>query len=109
MPETYGDPLFSYYNLWKVQNKKEKTKKFHTNDNNWLKLINWEIQSTLSKTDTFGTGTKQLSVRLREVSVKRESTVYANIYRAVIIPLEILQAWHAWDVSSDKGVKICNF
>ena len=40
MPETYKDPLFSYYNLWKVQNKKEMTKKIHTNDNNWLKLIN---------------------------------------------------------------------
>ena len=34
MPETYKDPLFSYYNLWKVQNKKGKTKKIHTNDNN---------------------------------------------------------------------------
>ena len=40
-----------------------------------------ELQSTLSKTDTFGTGTKCPSywgdrgVRLIEVSVKRESTV----------------------------------
>ena len=40
MPETYKDPLFFYYNLWKVQNNKEKTKQIHTNDNNWLKLIN---------------------------------------------------------------------
>ena len=36
-----------------------------------------------------------LSVCFTEVSAKRESTVYANIFRAVIIPLEILQAWHA--------------
>ena len=56
------------------------------------------IQSTLSKTDTFGTGTKcpsyresnkrskerqgpTLGLRLIEVSVKRESTVYPEKFR----------------------------
>ena len=56
------------------------------------------IQSTLSKTDTFGTGTKcpsykesnkgikerqgpTLSVRFTEVSVKRESTVEVSVKR----------------------------